>query len=201
MRLYLARHGNTFNPGETSRWVGARTDLPLVESGLAQAHVLADYFRRLDKPTMIITGPLQRTHQTATIIHDSLKLSGEILIDPRLTEIDYGEMENKTAEEIALAGFGDELLAWDKSSIWPERAGWAPSLDQMRKNAQNVLSEVWDGALVVTSNGVLRFFAEQALNAYDWPHRKINTGHLAIMERDGRDSRWHIVNWNGNPAA
>ena len=33
MRLILARHGNTFEAGETPVWVGAREDLPLTARG------------------------------------------------------------------------------------------------------------------------------------------------------------------------
>ena len=36
-RLILARHGNTFAPTDKPFWVGARSDLSLVEKGLAQA--------------------------------------------------------------------------------------------------------------------------------------------------------------------
>ena len=34
--LIIARHGNTFRPGETPTRVGARTDLPLVEEERAR---------------------------------------------------------------------------------------------------------------------------------------------------------------------
>ena len=42
--LIIARHGNTFGPGDTPTRVGARTDLPLVESGKAQAKALGLHF-------------------------------------------------------------------------------------------------------------------------------------------------------------
>ena len=37
MRLILARHGNTFGPGDTPVWVGAREDLPLTDKGRVQS--------------------------------------------------------------------------------------------------------------------------------------------------------------------
>ena len=41
VELLLVRHGNTFGPGDAVTWVGAREDLPLVESGEAQARMRA----------------------------------------------------------------------------------------------------------------------------------------------------------------
>ena len=38
--LIIARHGNTFDKGDIPTRVGARTDLPLVEKGRAQAKAL-----------------------------------------------------------------------------------------------------------------------------------------------------------------
>ena len=43
-RLYIARHGNTFEAGEAPRRVGRRTDLPLTAAGRAQAEALGRRF-------------------------------------------------------------------------------------------------------------------------------------------------------------
>ncbi len=63
--LLLARHGNTFAPGQKVVWVGARNDLSLVESGLAQAHVLAEALEKASvKPDAIYAATLKRTTNT-----------------------------------------------------------------------------------------------------------------------------------------
>jgi len=43
--LIIARHGNTFGPADTVTYVGAGTDLPLVDSGKAQAQKLGLYLK------------------------------------------------------------------------------------------------------------------------------------------------------------
>ena len=43
-RLVIVRHGNTFEAGEPPRRIGARTDLPLTATGVAQAEALARHF-------------------------------------------------------------------------------------------------------------------------------------------------------------
>ena len=43
-RIFVIRHGNTFASSADARRVGAGTDIPLVDSGMAQAQRLASYF-------------------------------------------------------------------------------------------------------------------------------------------------------------
>ena len=43
-RLFVVRHGNTFDTGDVVTRVGGRTDLPLSKSGKAQAEKLAAHF-------------------------------------------------------------------------------------------------------------------------------------------------------------
>ena len=43
IKLIIARHGNTFNKGETPTRVGSRTDIPLVDSGKEQAKLIGEY--------------------------------------------------------------------------------------------------------------------------------------------------------------
>lgn len=57
-KILLARHGNTFGPGDTPVWVGAKEDLPLVESGEAQARALGEALAAAGlTPGRIVCGP------------------------------------------------------------------------------------------------------------------------------------------------
>ena len=65
-RLIIARHGNTFKPGETPTRVGARTDLPLVEE--ARGRAIGRYLKNHDLiPDIVFSGPLKRQMQTAEL--------------------------------------------------------------------------------------------------------------------------------------
>ncbi len=200
-RLILARHGNTFRPEDEPVWVGARSDLPLVEKGLAQAQALGEALRRAGIiPDVLIAGPLQRTRQTATIIAEILKIPvDDIRIDRRLTEIDYGSWEGKSTAAIIAAGDDAELAAWTKNSIFPASRGWKPSEAQIIADTLSMLAEAEDGtSLIVTSNGILRFFAHAAVNARDFPDRKVATGRYCVMEC-GEDGLWRVMQWNQPP--
>lgn len=80
MRLILARHGNTFAPGDKVVWAGSTNDLALVETGLKQAHAAADYLiQEKIVPTAIYCSPLQRTKKFAQSSSSALDLSASRL--------------------------------------------------------------------------------------------------------------------------
>jgi len=200
-RVILARHGNTFKPEDTTFWVGGRTDMPLVEKGLEQSHILAGALLKAQiKPKTLLTGPLQRTRQMAEIVAKTMGMTpSEIKIDDRLREIDYGSWEGKNCSEIAALGGGEELEAWNKYSTFPYSPGWSPSKGQLLADAIFVLAEC-EGplSLIITSNGIMRFFAQAAINAADFPERKVGTGHICIMESENYGD-WRITHWNQPP--
>ncbi|MEN0653515.1 MULTISPECIES: histidine phosphatase family protein [Hyphobacterium] len=198
--LLLARHGNTFGPGETPVWVGAKEDLPLVEKGEAQAESLGKALQssgvKLDR---IITGPLRRTRRAADIVAARINFTGPIEIDERLKEIDYGPWGGKSDEEI-IAAWGEAALAgWRDHHDFPEGAGWSPSPATLKANAMAVLNDARRSSgtvLVVTSNGILRFF--HAALGFDGD-AKVKTGHVgaADLTPAGDSPRF----WNLDPAS
>lgn len=196
VKVLLVRHGNTFAPGDKVVWVGARTDLPLVPSGVAQAETLAARLTALEiVPDVVLAGPLQRTRQHAAIAMPRRAAD----IRPQLREIDYGPWEAKSTEEIHAMGGKEKLEAWDKKSIWPEGAGWSPSFAEIDKTAADILAEATAPlTMVVSSNGILRFFSRHAANAAGIGNLKVGTGNACLMEKRG--DQWFVEYWNLSPA-
>ena len=63
-RLLIARHGNTFKTGEVPVRVGLRTDIPLVDSGCAQAVMLGKFLRKhYPNLSAVYSGKLKRGYQ------------------------------------------------------------------------------------------------------------------------------------------
>lgn len=193
MKLILIRHGNTFGPEDTPVWVGAKEDFPLVEKGLQQARDNAQALMTKGlTPTAIVAGPLQRTRVAAEIIAGDTSFKGQIRIDDRLKEIDYGSWGGKSDDEIATLYGEDVMIAWREHSQRPDGADWMPGEDVLKNNALSVTSELQSGSdpadivLLVTSNGILRFF-HQALYAgrHNPPSGKVKTGHMCMAELEG----------------
>lgn len=199
--LLLARHGNTFGPGDKVVWVGAREDLPLVEKGESQARALGEALREAGlTPHRIISGPLARTRRAAEIVQPLCGFAGEIEIDERLREIDYGSWGGKSNEEIE-AEFGrDALHEWDIHHRRPAGVDWSPSEDALKANALAVMADAArsDGlALIITSNGILRYM-HGALSGDD-ANAKVKTGHVCAADIDA--SSGTRLFWNAAPDA
>ena len=109
MRVILARHGNTFDPGERPVWIGARTDLSLVAKGREQATKIGETLKAANlAPRRVLAGPLKRTRETARLALLAADASVDVEIDSRLSEIDYGIWEGKSSDDIR--GMGKFIL-------------------------------------------------------------------------------------------
>lgn len=197
--ILLARHGATFNPGETAYFVGARQDLPLTETGEAQARAIGQALGTAGlKPARIICGPLIRTRRTAQIAGEEARFSGAAEIDARLREIDFGAWGGKTDAQVIEEYGEDALRAWREQGRRPAGAGWSPDEDTLKDNARAVLADAAAGpgpVLLVTSNGVLRY-VHQTLGL-DGDH-KVGVGRVcAAIGGEGGISPAY---WNRDPA-
>ncbi|MCS5598066.1 MAG: histidine phosphatase family protein [Alphaproteobacteria bacterium] len=204
IRLFICRHGNTFAAEETPRRVGARTDIPLVDSGLVQAKALGDHFKAQNVTfNRAFCSRLQRTRQTAEIIVE--RMGQKQNVDPLnfLNEIFYGPDENKTEEEV-IARIGKEAIEkWDSDAIVPD--GWDANPDfiigdwlsfgdyaKYHFKDQNIL--------LVTSNGTARFAPHLTGDFTRFQKNndiKLKTGAYGIIAYDGH--KWVIEAWNVRP--
>jgi probable phosphoglycerate mutase len=209
MLLLLARHGNTFEASEKAVWVGARTDLPLTAKGREQAAILAAALQPL-KPRIanVIAGPLKRTREHAEIVTHSAGFETVIAVDERLREIDYGLWEGKSSEEIRGLGGDCELRAWNERGEWPGSPQWAPSPETIAANAAELAGELAAAlpgdraALLVTSNGILKFFLKLVPGAFEEMAAcgalKVATGNCCLLRHSER--RWQAVFWDREPS-
>jgi probable phosphoglycerate mutase len=106
-RIILVRHGQTeWNRVERFR---GRADVPLNETGLAQAQATGRRVAAEWQPIAIYTSPLSRSVKTAEAIARHFSL--EVQIHPGLADIDYGEWQGLSPEE-ARQRWPEEIDAW-----------------------------------------------------------------------------------------
>ncbi|MEO1305335.1 MAG: histidine phosphatase family protein [Pseudomonadota bacterium] len=160
--VYIVRHGNTFDAGDTVTRVGARTDLALSLSGQIQAGALATHFAEITPGGFdrAFCSPLQRTRQTAEAILDASVNAPGLETLEFLREVDYGPDENRPEDEV-IARIGQAALtAWETDAVPPP--GWEIDPETVKTDWVNFLNELEIQAperpiLVVTSNGIARF--------------------------------------------
>lgn len=191
-RIFIVRHGNTFDKGDVVTRVGGRTDLPLSTSGTAQAQALARHFASIPFTTAR-SGPLKRTRETAAAILAAQPSPPELLTDLFLREIDYGPDENRPEDEV-VARIGQPALdAWEHDGIVPP--GWRADTAAIVGNWQELFHELRNepgNHLVVTSNGIARF----ALRAASAPRAdaKLATAAWGVIALEGEEVR--VESWN-----
>lgn len=210
MDIVCARHGNTFAPGDRIVFVGAHEDVPLTPEGEAQARRLAGALRDAAlAPALVLCGPLQRTRRYAELVVETLGLGVKPIVDARLTEIDYGDWAGLTNEEVSSKlGQGEDLRLWNEQGWWPGRAHWGGSEDEIKAGVAAIMTLLGGElagrtVLVVSSNGILRYFALTAAGAAArsdprFPF-KMRTGNYGIIRAGG--DKWGVVSWDVNPGA
>ena len=203
-RLIIARHGNTFGPGDTPTRVGRRTDLPLVASGEAQARRIGLYLlHHRMVPDAVFAAPLKRSLDTARLAVETLGRDLPITVDGRFNEIDYGPDENQPESAVVARIGAQALRGWDEHAAVPP--GWQADPQAIIRNwlafgdiCRQSFSD--QTTLVVTSNGIARFAPHLTGDFEGFRNRhgiKIATGALCFLQLQG--DRWDIVQWNVRP--
>ncbi|MFN7180898.1 histidine phosphatase family protein [Hyphomonas sp.] len=199
-RLFVVRHGNTFDKGDTVTRVGGRTDLPLSVSGRAQADALAAHFADT-RFAAALASPLERTRATARAILSKRSDAPALLIRPFLREIDYGPDENQP-EEAVTARLGEAALkAWDEDGTPPP--GWLVDPAAIRTGWKALLADIAAlpadaNILTVTSNGTARFLPDIVSKKPAALDRKLKTGAWGeVLLTSGAAE---IVAWNLRPS-
>lgn len=221
-RLIIARHGNTFKPGETPTRVGCHTDLPLVEE--QRSRNAGKYLAECGyHPNRIYAAPLKRTMESARLMMEEMKSPLKIHALSDFLEIDYGPDENKTeddvqlrlgrfyleqegrpaiTEETALERGKQAIDRWNQMAVPPH--GWIVDVDKIIETWRQFAANIKDDetVMVVSSNGIIRF-APQIMNKSDYDtfirteDLKVTTAGVCVFENNG--TGWRCTVWNRKP--
>ena len=133
--IYLVRHGETaWNREEIFR---GRTDVPLNETGMKQAELAGQYFKRMEIHA-IYSSPLSRAWQTAQKISQIYQLKVELL--EGIIDMSFGNWEGHPHQEIQKMN-GETYRQWVESPHLVKLPG-GESLDDVKKRAMAALEEV-----------------------------------------------------------
>ncbi len=164
--IILARHGQTaWNIGEVFR---GQTDIPLDETGLKQAELLAEYLSSR-KIEAIYSSPLQRALKTAQAIARYHKL--EVKVTAGLNDLSFGEWEGMPHEEVR-EKYKEFYERWISKPNLVKLPG-GEGLDDLSKRALAVINEVvknYQGTVVLVAHRVVHQALILALLGLDNSH-------------------------------
>ncbi len=190
IRLALLRHAPT-GWNETGRVQGS-SDIALSEAGRAAVRgwILPSPIDRWRR----IASPLARARETAAL----LKPEHEAAIEPRLTEMDWGEWEGRTLADLRQE-LGDEMIRREVAGL-DFRAPGGESPREVQARVRPWLAELAAGGedtLAITHKGVVRAIYALA-TGWDMTAREPDRFHYPALHvfRVGRDGTIVLKRFN-----
>lgn len=181
-RLLLVRHGETSQNSSLRYW--GRSDVPLGDDGERQAERLRERLKgeRLD---FAYSSPLKRAAVTAVHILSDRHM--DLTLHSDLREIDFGEMEGLTFDEVNQR-YPDVARMWMERSAALAYPG-GESIANLEKRVSNFKGYLGkhitdETVLIVAHSGVLRTLVCQLLNLgleCHWQFR-LDLASLTIIE-------------------
>ncbi len=186
MKIYLTRHGQTNL--NLKRIMQGLTDEPLNEKGIQQAKDARTTLNGIHFDA-VYSSPLIRARKTASIIGDVPE--EDVIIDPRIIEMDFGKYEGKNyygmGLRMSLFWMFPTLLSAPKT---------VETIPHLRERTSSFLKEIeqmpYDNVLLVCHGGVMRAlsgYLEERPNGLRWRPRPKNCEIRIYEYKDGKHTR------------
>lgn len=159
-KLILIRHGE-LPPMYQGRYVGS-SDVRLSAQGICDCRKLAARFAALN-PGKIFVSPMRRARESAAAICPERR---DLIYDPRIREVDFGDWENLTFDEIQKTAPPELLDLWfrhPEEMRFPNGASVADHFAAVDEFMAEILALPEPAAAVITHGGVLMRMISQAM--------------------------------------
>lgn len=160
MRIYLIRHGLTV-ANEQHLYCGS-TDLPLSHAGAQELETL----RYNIKNVRFLTSGMKRTNETLKLLFGAVPFQE----DPRFREVDFGDFEMRSYEELKdLPEYQAWLTGDNEKNIPPQ----GESGEQMKVRVLAAFRTLREDTVLITHGGVIagimaELFPEEGKSRYQW---------------------------------
>ncbi len=175
--IFLFRHGDI---ARTNCYIGA-TDVKLSDVGIRQLSSQKKLFSNLliDK---IFCSPLKRCIQT----YSQLQLDSKVSLDDRIREVDFGDWEGKSFENIA-ANHPSEITRWsiDKEKfVFPNGEAVKDFHQRIIAFCEYIKTLPEPKILIISHGGVIRHMICYLLNIPldNYLYFHIDYGHLSTLK-------------------
>lgn len=146
MKLYVVRHGETME--NVNNCLVGRINSSLTEKGIEQAKKVSDYFKN-KKIDLIVSSPLDRCRQTASIISNNVP----IIYSDSLLGRDHGEFTGKPRDSINF----DEYWNYNKNIKYKKAESVKSLYDRVAKLIEELKEKYNDkNIIIVTHSDIMR---------------------------------------------
>lgn len=161
LTVYLLRHGETDMNADGNRYSGI-TDAILTEKGIKQALAAGELLAGKNIAALFAS-PLQRSRRTAEL----LGLSLPVVVDERLTEMNFGSWEGKTREEF-IAEDPESWRKWNEDPDVNPAGGDGDTAKTVTDRLEDFFNEKFReyrgrNIVVVGHNGINRLYLSRRL--------------------------------------
>lgn len=192
-RIYLTRHGQTvWNLDKRLQGSG---NSELTKRGIRQAESLRDRLSEVDID-VIYTSPIKRAYETAEILSGMKRIN--IIKDDGLKEINFGEYEGHTEEELLKEGRGVELDRIFNGEM-DVRAPGGESLHELfgrvKKSLDDMLlNEEGKNILIVSHGMTLKAVVNYFKNNEDFYNVIMGQASLSKVIKKGSEFSFEYIN-------
>src|ERR1700754_1161951 len=161
-----------------------RTDNPLNDNGLAQAHAAAQKLRGIEFG-QVVSSPLLRAVQTAEVIANNAGKT--VTLDQGLIELDFGSFEGQPVRELMIKN-GKSNAQGLVDMLPPDSQPWAEcAAGAMRSVSQWLDRHPQDEILFVCHDAVMQSMAQQLTGNF------FKNGHGRPFRFTLTDDAWAVV--------
>lgn len=184
--MYLVRHAQS-DWNVEARYV-SRTDRQLSEEGWRQ---IASTGRRLSGEPIeaVYSSPLARARTTAEAIGDARGV--DVIVRGDLTEIDFGDWEGSTYDELmgAFRSF-EAWLASPETNQIPGGESWEDFSSRVVEAVDHIVAQPYSAVAVVSHAGWLKMMLGLALDMKRIVFRNIRVDHCSISITQVNGPHW-----------
>ena len=194
--VYLLRHGIT--EGNIKRLYYGITDLPLAKEGIDAVSERKNAGIYPDKNGFkLITSGLLRTKQTLFEIYGN---DVDFISDPRLNEIDFGDFEMKSYDELKDR---EDYKEWISGDNWRKVCPNGESGEIMCERAFSALDEyVKEDCIIVCHGGIITSYIQKLFpndsehnNYYEWQPKPCE-GYKIVFDDTGKAESYKKISKN-----
>ena len=192
-RLSIIRHGLTV-ANDKAIYLGSRTDYSLSKKGISQIVNKMDEYE-YPKVQRVYSSPMKRCIETAEIIYPYRELQ----IVENMTELDFGEFDGKSVQELIDR---DDYKEWLKGGTPDKRAPGGESMEELLlrlfKGLHEIITDMMDEELthcaLITHSGLVT----NILSAFGLP--KIDPKELTCAPGEGFEILMTAKMWQQSQA-